>query len=247
MMERILNQFKKLLLEKTTSNVNDFDIKIYQLAGSPEYVRAKARSKFSNEEWDLRIAKFDLTTYGSIVSVVISERVVYNINALSMINRQYDLQLSESDFEQERVKGDTFILRAKRDSPFFTGELKVRVYVPEEDLVGFLDGCTHVSKKAPDQELTRYLFRHLTFSYIYDDLAALVVGKGVEPKVLEMLTHLAVNWVVSDAPTENNLRGVVVVSNGEVSTRFSQGTRLLKLGLNTKLCTNISGVLEIYY
>lgn len=246
-MEKILNRFKKVLLDRTSANVNDFEFKFFQEASSPEYLRAKARSRFTSEEHDLKVEKFNLTQYGKFVNLAISERVVYNINALHLINRQYDLNLIESDVEPVRVTGDTFEIEAKTSSPFYTGKLTVSIVTPALDIIAFLDNQTKISYKEPSVLTARYLLRHLNFTYMYDDLIDVKVGSGLDKKLLEKMTCRATNFKVLDVPAEYNLRGAVVVSNEPVKSSFTIATHVLKLGLNKKLCTGCSGILEIYY
>lgn len=247
-MNKLISKFKKALLDLTSANVSDFEFTFFHKAHQPEYIYAKAINRYnSSEEHVLKVEKLNLTTYSQLVSCCISNRVVYNVNALQEINTQYELSLLESDVVPQRVEGDSFELTAIAESPFYYGTLKCSIRCPKQDLIGYFDNQTEIKYKAPNGLETKHLLRHLTFTYMDDFLASLEAGKGIDTRTLDLMLRRLPHFNVNDLPCENNLRGSVVISNEPMERSFTKANRLLRLGLNKKLCTNLRGVLEIYY
>jgi len=247
-MNKLLSKFKKALLDLTSENINDFEFNFFHKVHQPEYIFAKATNRYrTSEEYVLKVEKLNLTTYSNLVSCCISKRVTYNINALRELNDQYELSILESDVVPQRVEGDEFELVAKADSPFYYGTLKCSIRCPRQDLIGFFDNKTEIRYKAPDGLDVKHMLRHLTFTYMSDFLEGLEVGKGVDNRTLDLLLRRLPNFNVSEKTCVNNLKGSVVVSNIACELSFTKATRVLKLGLNKKLCSNLKGIIEIYY
>lgn len=246
-MNRLIKKLKKQLVEKIEGNVNDYDFIVLTQDSNDKQLVVKASNRYLTDVHILRISKLNLEEHFNVVKPHVNKPYVYSSNALEEINSKYELQLTEDDIVPVRIIGDSFKLEIKKESVYYSGSVDVKVTTSNKDLIAYFDNQTTVNFKPNLPLETKYLLRHLTFTYMEDLLSECTAGSSLEPKVLNLLLNRLVNFNNSKLPVENNLFGCVVVENKRLDSSFTTATRVLKLGLNRKLCTNINGILEIYY
>lgn len=252
------SQLYSLLSKMSGLNINQHTVKIESIRsvkhklGNTEIVVTGLTSGFLSGKKVFYYNRSPMAESTNPIPICIKDlKLAWTTELVDLINEASGLTHNRSEIVNKRIgEGNVVKIDLVENHPIWTGSFKV-ILCDHLDNENIALQTYDIAKENVLPELASKLYAEHSFKEHADLLSKLKVGQTPPEKLVEILNSAgSYNWCMVDDFSKLNLRNSVVLYNGHsakcVEAKLGDHM-LIKIHLDSRLCTSLYGELLLYY